>query len=130
MPELRQNRYTKEWVVLATERAKRPEELTQKHERAPLPSYSPTCPFCPANEKLAPPAVLVVPPNGEWKVRVVPNKFPALTRDGEPTWHIERNRRSINGVGLHDVIVDGRDHSLTLAQLSPDEVLDIVRVYK
>ena len=27
MPELRQNFFTKEWVIIATERAKRPEEL-------------------------------------------------------------------------------------------------------
>ena len=54
MPELRQNRFTKEWVIVATERAKRPEELrVQRDSRPPLPHYSETCPFCPGNERLA-----------------------------------------------------------------------------
>ena len=30
MPELRQNYFTKEWVIIATERAKRPEELVSR----------------------------------------------------------------------------------------------------
>ncbi len=130
MPELRQNRYTKEWVVLATERARRPEELVQKRERRVLPSYSETCPFCPGNEKLAPPAILAIPASGDWRLRVVPNKFAALSREGEPTWKIERAHRRINGVGLHDVIIEGRDHSLTTAQLPLEQVLEVVRVYK
>ena len=62
MPELRQNRFTKEWVIMATERAKRPEELrVQREPRPPLPHYSETCPFCPGNERLAPPAVMAIP---------------------------------------------------------------------
>lgn len=130
MPELRQNRYTKEWVVIASERARRPEELKQKKERKPLPKYTDTCPFCPGNEKLAPAAVLAIPPNGDWQVRVVPNKFAALAREGEPTFRIERAHRTINGVGVHDVVVEGRDHSLTTAQLGDAQVAEIIRAYK
>ena len=132
MPELRQNRYTKEWVVLATERAKRPEELVAKRERTPLPHYSEKCPFCPGNEKLAPPAVLTVGNgnNSGWKLRVVPNKFAALSRDGEPQWKIEKAHRSMNGVGIHDVVVETIDHSLTTAQLPDEQVAEILRAYK
>ena len=131
MPELRQNRYSKEWVVLATERAKRPEELVVKREKKELPHFSPTCPFCPGNEKMAPPAVLTVPgENGAWKLRVVPNKFAALAREGEPTWKIERNLRSMNGVGIHDVIIESPDHALTTAQLPEAQVAEIIKAYK
>jgi UDPglucose--hexose-1-phosphate uridylyltransferase len=131
MPELRQNRYTKEWVVLATERAKRPEEMVVKRERKALPQFSPTCPFCPGNEKLAPPAVLTVGDgNASWKLRVVPNKFAALSREGEPQWKIEKAHRSMNGVGIHDVVVETRDHSLTTAQLPDEQVAEILRAYK
>src|SRR5512146_2342926 len=87
VPELRQNRFTKEWVIIATERAKRPEELVSKHDPKLLPSYVSTCPFCPGNEKLTPPEVLRVPtdaPDGHWAVRVVPNKFAALDRTSQP----------------------------------------------
>jgi len=86
MPEMRQNRFTKEWVVIATERAKRPEELKTKHELKPLPSYSPTCPFCPGNEAMSPGEVMRLNgADGNWRVKVVPNKFAALSRVGEPT---------------------------------------------
>src|SRR5512140_1623232 len=111
MPELRQNRFTKEWVIIATERAKRPEEMRVREPRPPLPSYSEKCPFCPGNEHLAPPAVCVIPDH-PWKVRVVPNKFAALSREGEPTRTIERSRRVMNGVGIHDVIVETPNHAL------------------
>src|ERR1700746_1386849 len=107
MPELRQDQFTKEWVIIATERAKRPEELANKQERKVLPHYSATCAFCPGNEKMAPPGLLEIPgPNGGWQVRVIPNKFAALSREGWPKWKIERSHRTIVGVGIHDVIVE------------------------
>jgi UDPglucose--hexose-1-phosphate uridylyltransferase len=56
MSELRQNFATREWVVIATERARRPEEMAHHRERKPLASFVPSCPFCPGNEKLTPPA--------------------------------------------------------------------------
>ena len=131
MPELRQNRFTKEWVIMATERARRPEELrVQREPRPPLPSYSEKCPFCPGNERLAPPAVYAIPGDGTWKVRVVPNKFAALSREGEPTRKIERSRRVMNGVGIHDVIVETPNHALTTALLPVEQVKLIIDCYK
>ena len=132
MPELRQNRFTKEWVIMATERARRPEEMRVKREAPPqLAHYVATCPFCPGNEHLAPPEVVrFSQPDGRWTVRVVPNKFAALNREGEPTWKIERSRRTINGVGIHDVIVETPDHALTTAQLPPEQVRTILECYR
>lgn len=131
MPELRQNRFSKEWVIIATERAKRPEELSVKRDIKPLPAYSETCPFCPGNERLAPPEVCHIDGvNGEWQIRVVPNKFAALSREGAPTRLISGSHRTMNGVGLHDVIVEGRDHSVTTAQLPDEHVANIIRCYR
>ena len=132
MPELRQNRFTKEWVIMATERAKRPEEMRVKREaRPPLPHYVENCPFCPGNEHLAPPEIVrFSKPDGRWTVRVVPNKFPALTREGEPEWKIERSRRTIRGVGVHDVIVETPDHALNTALLPPEQVETILKCYR
>jgi len=116
---------------MATERAKRPEEMrVQREARAPLPHYVATCPFCPGNEHLAPPEILrFSKPDGAWMVRVVPNKFAALTREGQPEWKIERSRRTIRGVGIHDVIVDTPDHALTTALLPPEWVETILHCY-
>jgi UDPglucose--hexose-1-phosphate uridylyltransferase len=130
MPELRQNRVTKEWVVIATERAKRPEQLSVKRDIKPLPDYSESCPFCGGNEAQAPPEVTHLDHNGQWQVRVVPNKFSALSREGEPTRKIERSKRTMNGVGVHDVVVEGRQHNLTTALLPEAHVANIFRMYK
>lgn len=131
MPELRQNRFTKEWVIIATERAKRPEELRVVKDAKPLPSYSEKCPFCVGNEKLAPPEILRLGDgDGPWQVRVVPNKFAALNREGELTRKVERSHRVLNGVGVHDVIVETPDHSLTTALLSEEQVAQVLRAYK
>lgn len=132
MPELRQNRVTKEWVVIATERAKRPDQMVQKKEAKKAESYSATCPFCAGNEHLAPPEVmrLPVPGDGAWRVRVIPNKFSALAREGEPTRNVHQSRRTIYAVGLHDVLIETPDHSLTAALLPESHVVDIVRAYK
>jgi len=44
MPELRQDYATKEWVIIATERAKRPHEFVKgRGELEPLPPHDPNC---------------------------------------------------------------------------------------
>ena len=84
MPELRQNFFTKEWVVIATERAKRPEQMVVKRPDKTVPSFVATCPFCPGNESMTPKEILVLrsgegkKPNETWTVRTVANRYPAL----------------------------------------------------
>jgi UDPglucose--hexose-1-phosphate uridylyltransferase len=132
MPELRQNCFTKEWVVIATERAKRPEEMAMRRTPKTISSYVETCPFCPGNEDKTPPELLRVPAgtgNG-WQVRVVPNKFAALSRDVTPQRTIHRSRRIINGFGVHDVIIETPDHSQAMALMTDAQVADVLRVYK
>lgn len=60
MSELRLNRATKEWIIIATERAKRPNQFQIETHKEKLPSYEPTCPFCPGNEKHTPPEVFAL----------------------------------------------------------------------
>ena len=50
MPEFRYNILTGEWVIIATERSKRPIEFAQSVVRPCLPMHDPNCPFCPGNE--------------------------------------------------------------------------------
>jgi UDPglucose--hexose-1-phosphate uridylyltransferase len=132
MSELRQNFATKEWVVIATERARRPEEMASKRERKAMASLVPSCPFCPGNEKLTPPEVMRIPTSVDvpWHARVVPNKFAALSRDVEPTRTVHRSRRTVNGFGVHDVIVETPDHSQVMALMSDSYVAEILRIYK
>ena len=80
MPELRQNFFTKEWVVIATDRAKRPEQMVLKRPERTVASFVATCPFCPGNESQTPPEIVRVPAadGSGWAVRLIPNKFAAL----------------------------------------------------
>src|SRR5437667_8751962 len=132
MPELRQNFITKEWVIIATERAKRPEDLVVHKPAHQIASFVATCPFDPGNESVTPPELLRVPVSndGKWRVRMVPNRFAALARDVEPTRTIHRSRRTINGFGVHDVIIETQDHSQCTALMSDAHVADVLRIYK
>jgi UDPglucose--hexose-1-phosphate uridylyltransferase len=133
MPELRQNFATKEWVIIATERAKRPEEMASRRPERNAAAFVPTCPFCPGNEDKTPPEVLRIPAGGghdPWQVRVIPNKFAALSRDVQPGRTIHRTRRTIQGFGVHDVIVETPSHSLSIAHMPDSEVANILRCYR
>src|SRR5262249_22826633 len=63
-------------------------------------------------------------------VRVVPNRFAALAREIEPTRSIHLSRRTINGFGVHDVVIETPDHSQTTALLDDTHVAEILRIYK
>ena len=124
MPELRKDPITQEWVIIATERGRRPSDFTHLTIAEPeKPEYSPTCPFCPGKEEMTPPEVLAYRQSRErnapnWWVRVVPNKFPALAIEGD------LNKRGIgmydrmNGVGAHEVIIETPKHNLDPATVS------------
>jgi UDPglucose--hexose-1-phosphate uridylyltransferase len=132
MPELRQNFFTKEWVIIATERAKRPEELATHRPPQVVPAFLETCPFCPGNESKTPAEVLRFPDvAGEpWAVRVIPNKFAALSSEVQPTRSLQHLRRRIDGFGFHEVIIDSPDHAGCMALLSDEHVAKILGAYR
>jgi UDPglucose--hexose-1-phosphate uridylyltransferase len=134
MPRLRQNIATKEWVIIATERARRPEDFAPAHRNKSLSSkevLSPSCPFCPGNEKLSPEEITTNrDSDGRWLVRVVANKYPALAREGTLDYHDENSQRWMNGVGVHDVIIEAREHNLTTALLDHDQIVRILQIYR
>jgi len=131
MPELRQNFFTREWVIIATERAKRPKELARKQALKEPAEFVANCPFCLGNEDKTPPEVLRVPAHdGAWQVRIVANKFAALSRDAQPVRTIHRSRRAVGGFGVHDVIIETPNHAHTTALLDDAHVANVLRAYK
>lgn len=131
MPEIRQNLITRQWVIIATERARRPEDFGKREEKkVVLPSYVPTCPFCPGNEHKTPAETFRISRNGDWQVRVVPNKFAALSGVGARVRSTIGTKRTVTGVGVHEVIIETPDHSMTTALLSDAEVVQILEAYK
>jgi len=138
--ELRQDLVSGEWVVVATGRARRPDDFARaKH---PITSQPPeTCPF----ETLHDDAKAVyaasgerLPPGGEdrerlrgaWWLEVVPNKYPAFGHDGEcAVVRAVGPYRFQDGVGAHEVVVT-RDHARSVAHMSPEEVAVMFRAYR
>ncbi len=130
MPELRHNVLTREWVIIATERAKRPDQFVKKQtDKKTIPTFDPACPFCPGNEKMTPAETYVVPDTKGWRVRVAPNKFAALAYEGERRRFVQGIQRTVTGVGIHEVIIETPDHSKTTALLTDRQVETIIQTY-
>jgi UDPglucose--hexose-1-phosphate uridylyltransferase len=131
MSELRQNMATREWVVVASERAKRPDDFASKKREltGDRPERDPGCPFCPGNEE---PSLEIsrVPESGPWGVRVVRNKFPALVPVGDPVRAAEGVHRSIPGVGHHEVIIESPRHNTCMALEKPEDIALFLNVFQ
>ena len=130
MPELRRDPVNGRWVIISTERGKRPSDYPYTARRR----SSDFCPFCPGNEAATPPEVAAIREEGTrpdapgWKVRAVPNKFPALRGDGDLNREGVGIYDKMNGVGAHEVIIESPDHNVTLADLDIAHVADVLAV--
>ncbi len=136
MPQLRQNPATKEWVIVATERAKRPEEFAAPEEKEPV-AVKDNCPFCEGNESMTPNELFAFrrygtkPDTPGWWIRVVPNKFPALVHSGGIKRALsEEFFRYMDGVGSHEVIVEGPNHNMSMATMDQKQVEEIFLAYR
>lgn len=133
MSVIRQDPTTKEWVIIATERGRRPHDHEARAEPAERRRHDSGCPFCPGNEALSPSEVFRYPnePGAAWTTRVVVNKFPALRAEGEPR-HREPGPlfREMDGVGHHEVIIETPFHDRLLPLMSDPEVEGILKVYQ
>ena len=129
MSEFRKDPIAGNWVLIAPERAGRPTDFAKGTTK--VVGRSDSCPFCPGNEAMTPPAVLTAPESRDpWKIRVFPNKFPALEATGSVGEGDVANLEALHGVGVHEVIVETPDHGATLATLALDSIEDVLRVYQ
>ena len=130
MSELRLNLITREWVIIATERAKKPEDFKTAAVKKDIPRYVETCPFCPGNEAKTPGETFRISDANGWKTRVVPNKFSAISNSGNKERRVDGLIRSITAVGVHEVIIETPLHNMNPALLSLEEMEEIVKIYK
>ncbi|HMK28307.1 MAG TPA: galactose-1-phosphate uridylyltransferase [Terriglobales bacterium] len=137
MPELRKDPVVGRWVIISTDRAKRPTDFVRER----VQNKGGFCPFCYGNESKTPPEVLAYRPNHNggppalrdtpgWTVRVVPNKFPALGIEGNLNRQAEGMFDKMNGVGAHEVIIEGPDHNATLATLPEKRIEDVLWAFR
>ncbi len=133
MPQLRKNPITREWVIIATERSRRPSDFSHAEDTSPTAGleYADNCPFCPGHEDKTPPEVLAFRKNPElangdgWWVRVIPNKFPALAIEGS----LDRSGYGMydfmNGVGAHEVILETPQHNKNMATVDHSQAAEV-----
>jgi len=132
VPELRKDPITGRWVIIATDRARRPADFVP--DRVVIKGNG-LCPFCPGNESRTPPEVLAYRPGGQpdqpgWTLRVVPNKFPALRVEGDFDRHGDGIYDRMNGIGAHEVIIESPEHSLSLSQLPEKRLEDVFWAFR
>jgi len=132
MGELRKDPILGRWVIIATERSKRPnafigEQDTQKDDKA-------KCPFCAGNEKMTPPEIYSLrdkktkPNTPGWQVRVVPNKFPALDLNVDLSKKGYGIHDMMSNFGAHEVIIENPDHNKEMKDQTIDEASSVIGV--
>jgi UDPglucose--hexose-1-phosphate uridylyltransferase len=133
LPELRRDPITARWVIIATDRQKRPTDF--RVERTTLIGGA-HCPFCPGHESFTPPEILAYRQNGSgpntagWDVRVVPNKFPALQVEGTLDRVGEGMFDRMNGIGAHEVIIETPSHDRSFASMSEADIERVLWAYR
>jgi UDPglucose--hexose-1-phosphate uridylyltransferase len=132
LPELRKDPITGRWVIIATDRAKRPDDFAREQV---IQKGGRFCPFCPGNESKTPPEVLAYRASGManepgWTTRVVPNKFPALRVEGELNRQGDGLYDKMTGIGAHEVLIETPDHMLTLSEVEEKRIEDLFWAFR
>ena len=132
MPELRKDPIVGRWVIISTERGRRPTDFASE----PVRPVGGDCVFCQGHEDKTPPEILAgrsagSAPNGPgWSYRVVPNRYPALRIEGDLEPAGEGLFDRMNGVGAHEVVIETPDHAASLATLPPAAVADVLLAFR
>jgi len=118
---------------MARERAKRPHDFVRQQAKPEPPAFSPSCPFCPGNEAMTPPEIVTYQDQKTkgWRVRAFTNRFPALTPEGSTMIREEEGFfLGMDGIGIHEVIVETPLHNKPLALMEDRGVEDVLRAYR
>ena len=133
MPELRKDPITGRWVVISTDRQKRPNDFIMQRGMVIGRDH---CPFCPGHESMTPPEVLAYRQNGSgpnapgWDLRVVPNRFPALRVEGTLDRQGEGMFDRMSGIGAHEVVIEHTDHDKTFATMTEQEIVRVLWAFR
>lgn len=143
--ELRKDYLLDRWVVIATERSRRPTDLVK--QKSPAASSS-VCPLCVGNENMTPPATMLYikendkvvrckdPVTGDrtknWLVRCIPNMYPAFTPPKQPGdgENIFQTPSLGSAIGHHEVIVESPIHNEDPAHASLPQLELVIKAYR
>jgi UDPglucose--hexose-1-phosphate uridylyltransferase len=130
--ELRQDIVTGDWVVISTARAKRPKEFAEHGREPVVEDPDKVCIFCHPEETGQEKDVLIYQKtDGDWSLRVVPNKFPAFSR---PTGGLLKHKEEgpyfmMDSIGYHEIIIT-HDHKKQLAKMDKYRVAEVIDAYQ
>ena len=130
---IRLNRATREWVIYAPNRRQRPQDF-QQQEAEPLIEKYPidNCPFCEGSIDPQEQVLLSLPNSSGtgWQVRVVPNKYSALSPDVSPKRSLAGIYLELPGYGHHEIVIESPQHYQTLATMEVEAVSAIIEAYR
>jgi UDPglucose--hexose-1-phosphate uridylyltransferase len=117
MSQLRLNPMSGRWVTVATDRATRPGDFAPRRLDVESDPGRP-CPFCPGHEESTPPALESYGPEGSWRVRVVPNLYPAFSGDEAlAVDNIGPVFTQAQASGIHEILVLSPEHDSGFADV-------------
>ncbi|MGD9857904.1 MAG: DUF4931 domain-containing protein, partial [Planctomycetaceae bacterium] len=133
MPELRKDPIMGRWVIIAPDRMTRPQNIRDNVNRPDPEAYDP---FLEGHEESTPPEILAyrhphTHANGPgWRVRVVPNKFPALRVEGQLTNRGDGMYDLMSGIGAHEVIIECPHRETNMSRLTVDNIREVLWAYR
>ncbi len=130
MTELRRDPLTGRRVYIAEDRAGRPNDFVLPGDEERQDNGAAACPFCPGHESDTPPALLEATGGAGWLVRVIPNKYPAVSTAASAA-------ATAGGLllpaepssGGHEVIIESPEHVSATAMLSPEQLTRVLQAY-
>ncbi len=126
-PVMRQDPLTGRWVLFSTARGQRPIRLSNLVS-TPTSIDPQDDPFAPGNESETPGEVFALRPQGsppnskEWELRIVPNRYPALTTQSESTRSDTLPAGENLAYGFHEVVIETPRCESRFHRLSPSEI--------
>jgi len=135
MPELRKDPIVGRWTIIAEERAHRP-GLGRLASPRTSQAEQGICPFCAGHEHYTPPEIAAFRDYGAaangpgWRVRVVPNRHPALKIEERLDKRGVGIYDRIAGVGAHEVVIETPNHHTPLESLPPEQIRDVLWMYR
>ncbi|MFC1735234.1 galactose-1-phosphate uridylyltransferase [Candidatus Hydrogenedentota bacterium] len=128
MPQLRKDPVQERWVIISTQRSKRPNDFALATVDSDKASF---CPFCPGSEDTTPSEILALrDDNGQWWTRVVPNNLPTLKVEGDLNSQAAGMYDRMDGIGAHEVIIESPDHDASLASMPLEQVESTIFAYR
>lgn len=130
---IRQDPISKEWVVFAPYRMKRPHDIDHtRHVKEPLQPYDPNCPFCPGNERSLDTITDEIKNENTdgWYSRAVENKYPVLSNISITQRHREQMYLCMGGYGHHEVIIENPSHNKDIPFYSVEELQSVIEIYQ